>query len=119
METIQIAKQIQQKINVIVKMRSELRKRSEKKSIAISNYEKNIAITMIKLRNGVEFELDGEKIADPPVTLIEKIARGICYKEKLELEESESLYKSLIVNINAVESELNGLQSINKYLDKL
>ena len=119
MEAIDVAKKIESKISMIQKMRGQLAERAEKKSIAIANYDKNIALTIIKLRNGIEMIFENEIIKDPPATIMEKIAKGICWQEKLELEITESSYKSLITNIECVQAELNGLQSINKYLDKL
>jgi len=54
MEAIDVAKKIESKISMIQKMRGQLAERAEKKSIAIANYDKNIALTIIKLRNGIE-----------------------------------------------------------------
>lgn len=99
------------------KMRAEIKGRSLRKSTAISNYDKALAITIIKLRNGIEIEFEGEKVKDPPTTIMEKIAKGIIWKERLEMEEADSEYKSLITNIETVKAELNGLQSINRHLE--
>jgi len=119
MEAIQIAKKIESKIAMIQKYRGELKDRAERKSKAIAMYDKFLALTIIKLRNGAEVEFEGQLIKDPPVTIIEKIAKGICFEHKLELEDAESSYKSLITNIDCVQAELNGLQSINRHLDSL
>lgn len=98
-------------------MRGQMKYRMERKAKAISDYDKSLAITMVKLRNGIEIEFEGQLIKDPPTTIIEKISKGICWKERLELEEAEGSYKSLITNIETVKAEMNGLQSINKYLE--
>ena len=119
MEALEVAKEMQIKINTIKKMRGELSNRASTKSYAVANYEKNIALTIAKLRNGIEIDFEGQKIKDPPVTIMEKLVRGICWKEKLDMEDAENMYRSLIVNIGCVESELNALQSINRYLDKI
>jgi len=117
MEILKIAKQIESKIALLETMRGEIRTRSEQKAIAQSNYDRQLAITMIRLRNGKELELDGVKVKNPGISIIEKICKGICYKEKLEADKSEALFKSLISNIDSVKTEMNGLQSINRYLD--
>jgi len=117
MEVLEIAKQIKKLINLIDVLKSNIKDRGIEKAVASADYEKVIALTIIKLRNGKEFEFKGEIISDPPVTIIEKIAKGICYKEKLELEKAEAMYKSLITNLQATEAQLNAYQSLNKYLD--
>jgi len=72
---------------------------------------------LIQLRNGIEFELDGELVKDPPATLCESISRGICYKEKIAEETAITEYKNAITGMMALEAELNGLQSIYRHLD--
>lgn len=119
MDVLQVANMIQDKIKLLERMRLEIRDRATEKATTGSAYDKAMAITIIKLKNGEEMILDGEIIQGVPATLIDKIARGICWKEKLEMDKSEALYKSLISNIDSVQSELNGLQSLNRYLDKV
>jgi hypothetical protein len=118
-DTISIALRIDDKIKLLERMRVEIRERAEKKAIAISEYDKAIAITLIKLKNKVEMTLDDQKVINPPASIMEKIAKGICFKERLEAEKSDALYKSLISNIDSVQAELNGLQSVNRHLDNL
>ena len=112
-----IANQILKAKHKLTEMRGVIAERTIRKSKAIANYDKALALTIVKLRNGVEMEFEGQKILNPPVTIMEKIAKGICWKERLELEEAEGEYKSLITNIETVKAELNGLQSINKHLE--
>ena len=114
-----IADEILGKIKLLERMQVEIRDRSVEKAQNGAEYEKQLAIVIIKLKNGVEIELEGNKICNPPATILEKIARGICWESKLKADESEALYKSLIANIDSVQSQLNGLQSINRYLDKI
>jgi hypothetical protein len=118
MDIVNVANEIQIKINILIDARKKLLEKGNLKGAAIAEYEKSIAITIIKLRNGELFEIDGAQIKEPPVTLIEKIARGICWKERLEQDRAETDYKSLITFIQTVEAEMNALQSINRYLDK-
>jgi len=117
MELINIANQMQDLINDLSKLRLSLRVFGAQKAEAISNYERSIAKTIIQLKNGVKFDLDGEEIINPPTTITDKIARGICWQEKLKAEETETTYKSLIVNIEVIKSQLNALQSINRNLE--
>ena len=118
-EIINISSQIQAKVDKLKEIRSSLVDRTARKAKAAAEYEKVLAMTMIKLRNGVEMELDGHKVIDVQTTVLEKISRGICWKERLELEEAEGEYKSAITNIETLKAELNGLQSIYKHLDIL
>jgi hypothetical protein len=119
MQIMDIAKQILNKIELLEKGRIIISERGNKKAQTISEYEKQMAIVIIKLKNGIEFNLDGEKISNPPATFLEKIARGICWKEKLEMEKSEAEYKAAIVGMTSLEAELSALQSLNRYLDKV
>lgn len=119
MELIQVSKAIQEKILELSRGRNELKNRAKKKAENIANYERCLAIMMLKLKNGEEIEFDGEKIKNPQTTIIEKLARGICWREKLAMEQAEAEYKNAIVGMKAIEAELNGFQSINRYLDKV
>jgi hypothetical protein len=118
MEVTQVAKAIEEKIKLLEMGREALKEKALAKAKAISEYEKALTLTIIKLRNGVEFEFEGERIVNPPTTLIEKIAKGICFNEKLQMEEAEAEYKVVITKLEAIEAELNGYQSINRYLSE-
>ena len=109
---------MQSLINDLGKLRFGLSKLAKERAETISHYEMTIAHTIISLKNGVEYELNGQKISNPPVTIMDKIARGICWKEKLKADEAETMYKSLIVNIEVIKAQLNGYQTIIKYLDE-
>ena len=100
-------------------MQAQIKKRSDRKAKSIAEYDKKLAITMIQLRNGSSVVLEQNHIKDPPVTIIEKLAKGVCWKERLEMEEAEAEYKSLITNIETTKAQLNGLQSINRHLDTI
>ena len=73
---------------------------------------------LIQLKNGKEFEFEGEKIKSPPASIMEKIAKGICFQEKLNMELAEAQYKNAIVGMSAIQAELNGYQSIYKHLEQ-
>lgn len=118
-DVISIANKINEKILLLEKTHQEILKRGDEKSQAITNYEKSLAVCIIKLKNGITMELEGQVIQNPQATFLEKIARGLCFKEKLEMETCEAKYKSLIIGIETVMAELNALQSLNKHLDKI
>ena len=78
MEITQIAAEIQKKINQLEKGRDILNERAKNKAEKIADYDKKMAITIIKLKNGGVCEIDGEVVSGSiPVTTMEKIARGI------------------------------------------
>ena len=118
MEVIKISKEIESRIEGLKSLRGRIKHFSETRAKSMSEYEKQLAITIIKLKNGEVMELEGNKIEAPPATVMEKIAKGMCYKAKLDMETAEALYKGLIVSINAVEAELNGFQSIFRHLSE-
>lgn len=118
MEIVFVAKKIEEKIKTLEVGREILKDYAKDKANTISKYEKQIAIILIKLRNGVEFELEGEKIKNLPTTIMEKIAKGICFQEKLDMELAEAQYKNAIVGMSAISAELNGYQSIFRHLEQ-
>lgn len=118
MELIKVAKLIEDKIKLLEAGRKELKDRAQRKAETIAEYDKQIALTIIKLKNGIEVELEGEKVQNPLASITEKIARGVCFKEKLEMEKSEAFYKNAIVGLSCIQAEMNGLQSINRHLDE-
>lgn len=118
MEITKVAEQIENRISVLKTLRRSLKEVAQKKAEAISEYERELSKTIISLKNGQKFMLDGKEIANPPATLIEKIARGICFQEKLNCDLAETNYKSVITSINAVMAELNGWQSIYRHLEE-
>lgn len=117
MELIKIAEQMQDLIKDLGSLRRMLRQSGIEKAKYLAEYDKSIAKTIIQLKNGIEFDLEGNKVTNPPTTITEKIAKGICWHEKLMADEKETLYKSLIANIDVIKAQLNALQSINRNLE--
>jgi len=117
-DLITISQEIQKKIKDLESKRAAIKKLSEDKARTIAAYRKALALTIAKLKNGVEIELEDQLIKNPPATVMLSLAHGICWKEKLEAVRSEAYYKALITSMEAVQNEMNGYQSINRYLDK-
>jgi len=121
-DVITVSDEIQKKIKLLERMRKEVLERGQHKAEAIAEYEKCLTIDIVKLKNmqkGETIDFEGIQIKAPlPITIIEKIAKGMCYKEKLSMEQADASYKSVITNINTVQAELSALQSLNRFLDK-
>jgi len=117
MEVTKISQKIEECIGRLRSMQKEIKMRSEKRAEANSNYDKQLAITLVKLANNRPIEFEGEVLENVKTTVAEKIAKGICWESKLEMDKSDANYKSLITNIEAEKSILNGYQSINRHLD--
>ena len=107
-----IAKIIEDKIMLLEKGRARLEKDAFEKAEQLALYEKALAKTIIQLKNGKEMELEGEKIQNPPATILEKIARGIVWQEKLNADLADTTYRSAIVKINTISGELNAYQTL-------
>jgi len=116
MELIQVAQQIENKIKTLEKGRALLQERATNKAETDAIYDKAMAKTLIQLKNGIKFTLDEQVIENPPASYCEKIARGICWNEKLAMNLAEAEYKNAIEGLRCIEAELNGWQSINRYL---
>ena len=121
MELLDIGREILAKVSLLEKMRVEIRQRAEAKAEAGAAYDRILAVTLLQLRNGKIFELDGEVVSGEklPANILEKVAKGITWQESMAADKAEALYKALISNIDAVQSELNGLQSLNKNLGSI
>ncbi len=119
MDIIEIQKQLQNEMRQLDKALSQIKERAEHKSHTCAIYEKEMAKAIIGLKNGKNYKLEDEIIVNPPATLIEKIAKGICWREKLSMDEAEASYKNCILGLNATQTKITAYQSINKYLDKV
>lgn len=118
MDLIKVSDKIESKIKELDKFKAVIKERTDRKAEANANYDKCLAVTIIKLKNGMIAEFEGQVVNNVPATIIEKVAKGICFKERLELEKAEAEYKSLITNIDTTCAQLNGWQSINRYLQE-
>jgi len=119
MELIKIADAIEALIKLIGETRREIEKKGNARAEAISNYDRKIAITLATLRDTELYELAGQTYKSPPVTIMEKIAKGICADERYKLEIAESDYRATVSNLNALQSQLNGYQSIFRNLAEI
>lgn len=88
------------------------------KAQTLSIYEKAVGLTIMQLKNGGSVEVDGVSITNPPATIAERIARAACWQECLEKEKAEALYKAAITRISSRSAQLNGYQSMNRYLSE-
>jgi len=77
-------------------------------------YKKRLAVTLIKLKNGVELELDGEKIQNPPATISVKIAEGICADEGMAMDVALNSWRLGIENLKNLTTQITALQSLLK-----
>ena len=109
-----IAGVIEDKIKLLETGRDRLKVDALKKAEQIALYERELAKTIIQLKNGKEMELEGEKIQNPPVTILEKIARGICWQEKLNADLCDTTYRSTVIKMQVIQSEHNAYQSLYK-----
>lgn len=119
MEIIDVKDAIQKLIVEIGKARREIEEKGQAKAKAISDYDKRLAITLAELRSGENYILANKSHTPPPVTIMEKIAKGICSEERYALELADSGYKATISNLEALKAQLNGYQSIYKHLENI
>jgi len=109
---------IENKIQELEALREGVFPAAIDKAKYMAEYRKEKALTILKLRNGVIKSFEGELIKYPlQTTVMGDIAAGICWKEKMDQDEAEGVYKGLITILDAVKAELNGLQSINRRLE--
>ena len=119
MELQVVAQEIVNKIKLLEEGRNMLAAKAQTKANTIANYDRAFAKTIIKLNNGVEFDLDDVKIQNPKTILMDKITKGICWQERLAMELADAEYKNAISSLDCLKTELNGYQSINRHLSEI
>jgi hypothetical protein len=117
MDVIAIRDKIEWKIAQLEEARQQIQPLSEDKANGKANYDRALAINIVKLKNKLITSFNGMDCTNLPATLIVPVAKGIIYKECFDKEVSEASYKGCITTIEAIKAELNGLQSINKHLE--
>ena len=116
-DVILVQQKIQEKISLMERERPKLDTLAREKAIYAANYDKAIAITIMKLNAGKPIKLGDEVIESPAKSIMEKLAKGICYNERLDMDVAEANYKSQVQKLDCVKAELNGYQSMNRHLD--
>ena len=96
---------------------SKLGPAGEAKAKLSAVYDKELALCIIRLRNGKMATLEGVEIKNPPVRIIEKVAKGICWESALARDKADAMYRSVLSSIETSRALLNAQQSINRYLD--
>lgn len=79
---------------------------------AEKQYKKKMAVTLMGLKNGKKFELDGEEIESPPATIMIKIAEGICAEEGLAMGVSANSWRLSLENLKNIATQITALQSL-------
>lgn len=118
-ETFELARGIVDKIKELDSLVQKMPELARNKTVSESEYEKTLAKTIVSLKNGGEHEINGEKVKNPPVTILEKIAKGICWQEKLQMDKDDQLYRICNVRIEVTKSQLNAYQSLNRHLSEV
>lgn len=119
MEIFEVSKKIEQKIKLLEEGRSRLEEKAHYKAETISNYDRKMAIVLIKLKNGESLGIGEAIIEKPPASIMDKIARGICWEDKLAMETADADYKLTVEKLKSIEAELNGYQSIFRHLERV
>ena len=119
METEKCKDLIEGMVAEIGKFRKKIKEKGIAKAKAMSMYDKQLAITLAELGHNENYELNSKEYKQPPITLRKTIAKGIVAGFLEEREIADSDYKSCISNLEALKAQLNGYQSINKYLDSV
>jgi len=117
MDLMDISKNLQDTILDIAISKGKLRGAYNTKSVAEANLAKVKACLAMGLRNGKQYELDDGMIINPPVTLMPDLIKGLCWKEALERDKAEGEVRALEQELRALQSMLNGYQTIHKHLD--
>lgn len=119
MDIIETKDCIESLIKEIGKCRREIEDKGKAKAKAISDYDRKLAVTLATLRNSENYELAGQTYKVPPVTILDKIAKGLCADERYELEVADSGYRATLSNLQALLAQCNAFQSILRYFENI
>ena len=108
---------IESRISALETERGKIYTLAADKAAAISQYDRLYAIKLLELKNGTIHEWEGRKVGNLAVTMADKVAKGMVWEACMQKELADGLYKACISNLEALKAELNGFQSINKYLE--
>lgn len=109
---------IEEVIVELGKCRRKLEAKGKAKAETLSDYDRRIAVAIVSLRDGDDLKL-GDRIIKPlPVSVMEKVAKGICRDDRLAMDMAESAYKACITNIQVLMAQLNAYQSIYRHLEE-
>ena len=104
-EAIEVARNIEAVIKAIRDEGARSEVLIEARARAISEYDKSIATTILKLKE-----------SGTPATVSEKVAKGERWELRYAMEVAEGTYKAHFARLNYLQSQLNGYQSVNKFL---
>ena len=108
LDVVQVATQIQTKINILVSARNTLKDRVLKKVNAIDKYREAMHKQVLILKD-----------QGMAATLIPAVAKGECHNEEREMNLAEEMLKVCYTGISAVKAELMGWQTISKNLEEV
>lgn len=117
MDIVTLAHQIDEVSREIQRLSSLLDTLGQEAARAEAEYDKAVAIALVKLKNGVEMNVFGLKVQGPPAATAEKIAKGICYEQRLQATLADNGLKACQMKLRAAMAVLSGRQSKNKYLE--
>jgi len=118
MDVIKTAKSILEKIEELEDLKKSIIPLARDRVTKEVCYEKTIGKTLISLKNGGEHKIDGEVVINPPVSIMDKLAKAICWEEKLSMDTAIEKSKANDKIIEIVKAQLNAYQSVNKHLDQ-
>ena len=106
MELTQVSQKIGEKIEELEGFKKTLPLLAQEKAETMAMYERAMASETVTL------------IPNHAISVIEKIARGRCADLRCKADLAESAYKNCLKIIDITEAQLNGYQSINRYLSE-
>ena len=115
MDLVEISKKIYDKVCESEAIRGLIKERIKRSAKATAEYDKAIALAMVRLSSGERMKIDDvetpEKIT---ASTVKDYAKGVCFIECMEKETAEGLLKSALKNLDALGNELAALENINK-----
>jgi hypothetical protein len=114
LELNKVAELIQKAIAELGTERKKLPELIEHRARTESEYDKQIALAMVKLEGGKPVFLDDVAVTSTTATNLEKKAKAVCSEYRYKMLLAEGKYKACVTNIECLKAQLNGFQSLYK-----
>jgi hypothetical protein len=111
------AQNIELIITEIRKFRLQIKEKGEARAKAMKAYDRDLAIALATLGNAENYELAGKTYKVPPVSVREKIAKGMVAEQKEKMELADSDYRATLSNLEALKAQMNAMQSIYRHME--
>ena len=111
-DVIETQRKIQHMIDLINEERPKLSDMAHTKAVTAAEYDKSIAVCIMSMNAGKPMTLNGESISGPAKSIMDKLAKGICWKERMDADIADAAYRSHVIKLECCKTSISILKSL-------